>query len=129
AASVLAALDELHLGPGEVELALDPDLPSVRADGVLLQRVIVNVLANAHRHAPAGSRVRVATSRLGGIAEIRIIDHGVGVPSDRRDDMFAPFQRMGDRGWASAWPCPAGSPRGWAERSPPKTPRAAASPW
>jgi two-component system sensor histidine kinase KdpD len=96
AASVLAALDELHLGPGEVELALDPDLPSVRADAVLLQRVIVNVLANAHRHAPAGSRVRVATSRLGGIAEIRIIDHGVGVPIDRRDDMFAPFQRMGD---------------------------------
>ena len=96
AASVLAALDELHLGPGEVELALDPDLPAVRADAVLLQRVLVNVLANAHRYAPAGERVRVATSRLGPVAEIRIIDHGVGVPVERRDDMFAPFQRTGD---------------------------------
>ncbi|MBZ4487790.1 DUF4118 domain-containing protein [Microbacterium sp. cx-55] len=94
--SVLAALDELRLGPADVELALDPDLPAVRADAVLLQRVLVNVLANAHRYAPAGERVRVATSRLGAVAELRVVDHGVGVPIERRDDMFAPFQRTGD---------------------------------
>lgn len=93
---VLAALDELDAGPDRFELALDPDLPPVVADPVLLQRVLVNVLANASRHAPAGSRVRVATSRLGGTAEIRIVDHGSGVSPERRDDMFAPFQRLGD---------------------------------
>jgi two-component system sensor histidine kinase KdpD len=93
---VLAALEELGLGPSEVDLALDPDVPAVQADPVLLQRVLVNVLANAQRHAPAGTRVRVATSRLGTIAQLRIIDHGAGIPVDRRDDMFAPFQRLGD---------------------------------
>src|SRR5690606_15302260 len=55
--TVLAAVDELGLGPADVELSLDPDLPPVIADPVLLQRVLVNVLANAHRHAPHGSRV------------------------------------------------------------------------
>ena len=93
---VLAAVDELGLGPGDVELALDPSLPALRADPVLLQRVIVNVLANAHRHAPLGSRVIVSTSALGEHAEIRIIDRGEGVPVERRDSIFQPFQRFGD---------------------------------
>src|SRR6185437_15449094 len=70
--------------------------PAVRADPVLLQRVIVNVLANAVRHSPPDTRARVATSGLGEAVEIRIVDRGAGVPADQRDAMFAPFQRMGD---------------------------------
>ena len=93
---VIAALDELGLGPDEVELALDPDLPALHADPVLLQRVLVNVLSNAVRYTPAGRRARVATSRLGGVAEIRVVDHGPGVAPERQSDMFAPFQRLGD---------------------------------
>jgi two-component system, OmpR family, sensor histidine kinase KdpD len=93
---VLAAVDELGLGPADVELALDPALPALRADPVLLQRVIVNVLANAHRHSPVGARVLVSTSALGERAEIRIIDRGEGVPAERRDSIFQPFQRFGD---------------------------------
>ncbi|CAH0139132.1 DUF4118 domain-containing protein [Microbacterium sp. Bi128] len=93
---VIATLDELGLGPDEVELALDPDLPALRADPVLLQRVLVNVLSNAVRYTPTGRRARVATSRLGGVAEIRVVDHGPGVAPERQSDMFAPFQRLGD---------------------------------
>ena len=93
---VLSALDELGGGPDRFELALDPDLPPLHADPVLLQRVLVNVMANAARHSPPGARVRVATSRLGRIAEIRVVDHGAGVAPERRDDMFTPFQRLGD---------------------------------
>ncbi|TQJ30460.1 DUF4118 domain-containing protein [Microbacterium sp. SLBN-146] len=96
AGCVLAALDELGLGPDDVELALDPDLPPVMADPVLLQRVLVNVLTNAQRHSPDDARVLVSTSRLGGTAQIRIADRGAGVPQERRDDMFSPFQRLGD---------------------------------
>lgn len=93
---VLAAVDELGLGPADVDLALDPSLPALRADPVLLQRVLVNVLANAHRHSPEGARVLVSTSAVADHAEIRIVDRGAGVPADRRDSMFQPFQRFGD---------------------------------
>ncbi|WP_341976275.1 DUF4118 domain-containing protein [Microbacterium sp. LTA6] len=96
AGSILAAIDELSFGPSDVELALDPSLPPLQADPVLLQRVLVNVLANAHRHSPDGRQVIVSTSRLGARAEIRIIDRGEGVPANRRDSMFQPFQRYGD---------------------------------
>ena len=93
---VLTALDELGVGPGEVDLALDPGLPPLVADGVLLQRVLVNVLANARRHSPEGARVRITTSRLGSTAQLRVIDHGPGIPAERRGEVFAPFQRLGD---------------------------------
>lgn len=94
--AVLAAVDELGLGPAAVELALDEAIEPVLADPVLLQRVIVNVLANAHRHSPADTPVRISTSSLGGRAQIRVIDHGPGIPLERHGDVFAPFQRLGD---------------------------------
>lgn len=93
---ILAAVDELGFGPSEVDLALDPDMPPLQADPVLLQRVLVNVLANAHRFSPEGSRILISTSALGERGEIRIIDRGQGVPAERRDSIFQPFQRFGD---------------------------------
>jgi two-component system sensor histidine kinase KdpD len=93
---VLAALEELGLGPDDVDLSLDPELPPIQADPVLLQRVLVNVLANAQHHSPDGTRVRVSTRSLGPSAQIRIADRGRGIPPSRRDEMFSPFQRLGD---------------------------------
>lgn len=95
-ASMLSALDELGLSPSDVELRLDPALPPLQADPVLLQRVLVNLLANAHRHSPVDEPVIVSTARRGRHGEIRVIDRGVGVPPTRQQSMFAPFQRLGD---------------------------------
>lgn len=94
--AILPALDELDLGPGQLDLDLDPAVPPVAADPVLLQRVIVNLLANATRHSPKDQRVRITTSAFGPHVQIRIIDHGPGIPAERRDDVFVPFQRLGD---------------------------------
>ncbi len=94
--SIVSALDELSLGPTAVELDLDTVLPALRADPVLLQRVLVNVLANAHRHSPQDRKITVSTTARGERGEIRIIDHGRGVPTGRRESMFQPFQRHGD---------------------------------
>ena len=93
---VFPALDELGLGPGAVELDLADDLRPVLADAVLLQRVIVNLLANAVRHSPQGERVRMAASTFRDQVELRVVDRGAGIPPDRRDEVFTPFQRLGD---------------------------------
>ncbi len=89
-------LDELALGPADVELDIPEHLPLVLADGVLLQRVLVNLLTNAIRFSPAGSRPVVGASEFGGTVEVRVIDHGPGIPDGRRDAVFVPFQRLGD---------------------------------
>jgi two-component system sensor histidine kinase KdpD len=93
---VLPALDELGLGPEDVELDLPADLSLIRADPGLLERVVVNLLANATRFSPPDRRIRISASEFAGTVEIRVIDHGPGIPEDRRDVVFIPFQRLGD---------------------------------
>jgi two-component system sensor histidine kinase KdpD len=89
-------LDELSLGPAQVDLDIDPQLPEVRADAVLLQRALVNLLTNALRYSPPDTPVRVSASEFAGRAEIRVTDTGPGVPDDARELIFVPFQRLGD---------------------------------
>jgi two-component system sensor histidine kinase KdpD len=90
------ALDELGLGPADVELDIAQDLPALAADGVLLQRVVVNLLGNALRYSPEGRRPVLAASEFGGLVQLRVIDHGPGIPGERREAVFLPFQRLGD---------------------------------
>lgn len=93
---VSPALDELGVGPADVELDIAADLPALSADGVLLQRVLVNLLSNALRYSPAGRRPVLAASEFGGTVQVRVIDHGPGIPGERREAVFLPFQRLGD---------------------------------
>jgi two-component system sensor histidine kinase KdpD len=72
-------------------------LPLVRADPGLLERAIANVLSNAREVSPPGVLARVEAGLAGGQVEIRVIDQGPGIEFDRRDQLFKPFQRLGDR--------------------------------
>ncbi|MBO1901822.1 sensor histidine kinase KdpD [Leucobacter weissii] len=96
AETIAPALDELHLGPTDVTLALNHGDAAAHADPVLLQRVLVNLLTNAHRYSPAGTPIHVSTSTFADRLEIRIIDRGPGIPPEKLDDIFLPFQRLGD---------------------------------
>ena len=96
AEAVLPALEELGLGPAEVELEIPPGLPPVLADAVLLQRVLVNLLANAVRFSPPEAKVVLAASAFAGRVEVRVIDCGPGISPERLEDVFLPFQRLGD---------------------------------
>lgn len=96
AETIAPALDELHLGPTDVTLSLNHGDAVAHADPVLLQRVLVNLLTNAHRYTPAGTSIHVSTSTFADRLEIRIIDRGPGIPPEKLDDIFLPFQRLGD---------------------------------
>jgi two-component system sensor histidine kinase KdpD len=79
-----------------VVLDVPEDLPLVRTDPGLLERVVANVVANAVRFAPPDEPVRVRASASGGIVEVRVVDLGPGVPDDAKERMFESFQRLGD---------------------------------
>lgn len=93
---ILEAVDELGLGPDSIEFGLAEGVPDALADPVLLQRAVVNLMANAVRFEPGGRRVRLTTSAFADRVEIRVVDHGRGVPPERLDEIFVPFQRLGD---------------------------------
>jgi len=95
--AVPRALDELGQAGRSVTLHIPEDLPAVRADPGLLERVLVNVVGNALRFSPADDPPLITASEHGGHVELRVIDHGPGIPEQERDQIFLPFQRLGDR--------------------------------
>ncbi|MET4538731.1 two-component system sensor histidine kinase KdpD [Arthrobacter bambusae] len=89
---------------GSVRVDLPANLPAIDADAGMLERVIANIAENAVKYAPGSDTVIVAsggglsTTTLAGrpSGELRIIDHGQGVPADGVVRMFQPFQRLDD---------------------------------
>jgi two-component system sensor histidine kinase KdpD len=94
---VPAVLDALGPDGGSVVVDVSESLPEAYADAVLLERVLVNLLGNAVRYSPDGRPPLLAASCHAGSVEIRVVDRGPGVPVEQREQMFVPFQRLGDR--------------------------------
>jgi two-component system, OmpR family, sensor histidine kinase KdpD len=91
------ALDYLGQGARDVRVQIPEDLPEALADPGLLERVLVNLVSNALRYTPAVQDVLVTASALGDMLEIHVVDRGPGIPAAKRDRVFVPFQRLGDR--------------------------------
>ncbi|HEY4003656.1 MAG TPA: DUF4118 domain-containing protein [Pseudonocardia sp.] len=83
-------------GARRVEVDIDESLPRVLADPGLLERVVANLVDNALRHG-RGSAVAVRASAHADRVELRVVDSGPGVPRGGSEDLFTPFQRLGDR--------------------------------
>ncbi|HEV7653474.1 MAG TPA: DUF4118 domain-containing protein [Mycobacteriales bacterium] len=92
-----AVLRELGPDGAGIEMTLEMELPEVMADPGLLERILVNVAANAVRHSPANDPPRITGSAHRDRVEVRVIDFGRGVPESDWDRIFVPFQRLGDR--------------------------------
>jgi two-component system sensor histidine kinase KdpD len=84
----LAGLD----GADRVEVG---DLPTAFVDAGLLERVVANLVANALRFS---ATVQIEGSATGSRVQLRVVDHGPGVPAADRGRIFEPFQREGDVG-------------------------------
>jgi two-component system sensor histidine kinase KdpD len=97
AEAIPRAVDDLGVDARHVRVQVPDELPEVYADPGLLERILVNVLANALRHSPPERPPTVTGSEHAGRVEVRVIDHGPGIPVDDWDRVFLPFQRMGDR--------------------------------
>jgi signal transduction histidine kinase len=72
-----------------------------RVDEDLFRRVIMNLLDNAMRHAPADSVVSVMVTGAEGALEVRVADAGSGVPPELRERIFDPFTQL-ERGGPSS---------------------------
>ncbi|MBP2190048.1 sensor histidine kinase [Nocardia goodfellowii] len=83
-----AAMDRVRVEVGEV---------AVRADAGLLERVLANLIDNAVRHAPRDSSVRVTAEVTGDRVSIAVVDTGPGIAPGSEEQLFEPFQRLGDR--------------------------------
>jgi two-component system sensor histidine kinase KdpD len=91
---VRPAVDRAHQSrrPGSIEAAVPDDLPDVRVDAALLDRVLENLLDNAVRHAGSAAPIRIsATVAAVGAVELTVEDGGPGVPDERLASIFERF--------------------------------------
>ncbi|GAA2769995.1 hypothetical protein GCM10020219_042710 [Nonomuraea dietziae] len=116
------SIDDLGPLRERVEGDISIELPEIAADPALLERVLVNLMANAIRYSPPEAKVLITASRHGDQVEIRVIDRGA--PASR--PMPTTASSCPSSGWvtatttpvsASAWPFPEDWRRPWAAPS------------
>jgi two-component system sensor histidine kinase KdpD len=111
-ARALASLDTRARPVTDVTVDVGEQLPAVVADPGLLERVVANVVDNAVRHGvpPRGvaghcdgrgtqdePAIAIRASTHADRVELRVVDHGKGLPKRGAESVFTPFQRLGDR--------------------------------
>ncbi|WP_163991230.1 HAMP domain-containing sensor histidine kinase [Pyxidicoccus caerfyrddinensis] len=79
-----------------LQLSLSETSVLVRVDPARLEQVVHNLVSNALKYSPAGSRVDVAVRRVEEEAVLSVTDQGIGISEDEKRLLFAPFQRAGN---------------------------------
>ncbi len=80
-----------------LQIAVPDDLPLVRADPGLLERVLANLFSNALRHSPPGLPPALRAREDGDRVVLEVVDHGSGVADDLKERIFEPFLRLDER--------------------------------
>jgi two-component system, NtrC family, sensor kinase len=77
----------------DLSLALDPEMPVVLFSRQDLEHVLLNLVTNSlEALRSAGSRIKVETGRTeSGLAFLRVLDDGPGIPRHLRDKVLEPF--------------------------------------
>ena len=77
-----------------LKLDIEPGLPLMFVDSVLMEQVFVNLIDNAIKYSPATSVVTVWARRKDGKVSIEICDQGPGIPEADRERVFDMFYRI-----------------------------------
>jgi len=76
-----------------IDLVLPDDLPPMHVDATLIVQLLDNLLENAAKYTPAGSRVSISARAEGGSLTLIVEDDGPGLPAGDQDRLFEKFQR------------------------------------
>jgi two-component system sensor histidine kinase KdpD len=76
-----------------LSIDVPPQLPLVRFDAVLIERVLVNLLENAAKYTPIGSKITLAAEVVGDRLSVSVSDNGPGLPPGREEAVFQKFTR------------------------------------
>ena len=67
---------------------------AILGEPTLLRRLVVNLLDNASRYAPSGSKIRVELCRQADRVELAVSNSGPAIPSDLKVRVFEPYYRI-----------------------------------
>ena len=91
--SVLTSL-ESRLKTRDLKIQIPSSLPLVNVDPVLIAQVIMNLLDNSLKYSPPDTPLEIEAAVSDSWIEIRISDHGPGIPEEHRHQVFEKFFRL-----------------------------------
>jgi two-component system sensor histidine kinase KdpD len=91
---VALAETEKELSAHKVTVAVEPGLPVVPMDFVLMQQALTNLLSNSALHTPPGTPVEVGARLEGESLVMWVADRGPGIPPDSLPRIFGKFYRV-----------------------------------
>jgi PAS domain S-box-containing protein len=91
-------IEVLSMGNAGYDISLETDFDElpVTADANRIEQVIANLLTNAIRYSPGKNRIIIYLSQEKGYVKVGIRDFGVGIASEKLNDIFARFYRVDD---------------------------------
>lgn len=90
--SALRAVQPI-LGAHGVHVALEDDLPPVRIDAVLIERILINLMENAVKYTPPDAAIDLGARATAEYLELWVADNGPGLPQGHEDELFSKFMR------------------------------------
>ncbi|MGC1522154.1 MAG: two-component system sensor histidine kinase KdpD [Steroidobacteraceae bacterium] len=76
-----------------VEVHIPRNLPLLRFDAMLIERVLVNLLENASKYTPPGSRISMGAETAGDQLSVCVSDNGPGLGAGKEEAVFQKFTR------------------------------------
>jgi PAS domain S-box-containing protein len=77
-------------------MEIPSELPPVEADPTRVERILYNLLENATKYSPEGSKIKVSGRMEEDCVVTEVIDRGIGIDPDDQSRLFEPFQRLGN---------------------------------
>ena len=78
----------------EIKVELDPNIPLINVDSVLLEQVFFNLLDNACKYSPKGTTIKIWAMMTVDHLSIEVSDQGPGIPVEDQEKVFDMFYRV-----------------------------------
>ncbi len=95
---VATAVRQLSLAgviqPGQARIRIETDPLEALMDHMQIERVMINLIENAAKYSPPGESIEISAEHVGEMLEVRVHDHGIGIPPDALQAIFEPFRRL-----------------------------------
>jgi PAS domain S-box-containing protein len=84
----------IHVANHHLIIDIPRDLPSVPADKVRVELILLNLLTNAVKYSGEGTEIRVSARVENNHLVVNISDQGAGIPREKQADLFKAFERL-----------------------------------